>query len=90
MLGGLGLELAGRRDVGHQRQVHEGGVVAPHAQAHLASGLQEGQRLDVAHGAADLDDGHVGGAIPGGLGATRDEVLDFVGDVRNDLDGLAR
>jgi len=36
--------------------VHEGGVGRPHAQAHLAHRLEEGQRLDVADGAADLDD----------------------------------
>jgi hypothetical protein len=30
-------------------------------QAELAHGLQEGQRFDVAHGAADFDDGHVHG-----------------------------
>src|SRR5690606_2413068 len=83
-------EFAGRGDERHQGQVHEGGIVAPQTQVHLAGGFQERQGLDVADRAADLDDGHVGGAVPGGIGAARDEVLDLVGDVRNDLDRLAQ
>jgi hypothetical protein len=51
---------------------------------HLPDRLQERQRFDVAHRAADLDDDDVGllGHAPGGL--------DFVGHVRNHLDGLAQ
>jgi hypothetical protein len=63
VLGGLGLELAGRGDEGQVGQVHEGGVVGPELQAQLAHGFQEGQGLDVAHGAADLDDGHIHGVV---------------------------
>jgi hypothetical protein len=51
-----------------------------HLQLELADGLEEGQRLDVADGAADLDDGHVGA-----LGGLSDARLDLVGDVRNHL-----
>ncbi len=60
VLGRLGLQLAGGRDVGQQRQVHEAGVVAAFLDAHLADGFEEGQGFDVAHRAADFDDGHVG------------------------------
>jgi hypothetical protein len=60
MLGRLGLQLAGGRDVGQQRQVHVADVVAAFLDTHLADGFQEGQRLDVADRAADLDDRHVG------------------------------
>jgi hypothetical protein len=60
VLGRLGLQLAGGRDVGHQRQVDVAGVVAAFLDAHLADGFEEGQRLDVAHRAADFDDRHVG------------------------------
>ena len=35
------------------------GVVASHLMTHLAHRLEEGQRLDVADGAADLGDDHV-------------------------------
>jgi hypothetical protein len=71
-------------DVRHQRQVHVTGVVAPFLQPHLADRLEEGQRLDVADGAADFDDRHVGP-----FGAAPDVRLDLVGDVRNHLHRLA-
>ncbi len=76
----LGLDLACRGDVRHQRQVDVGDVVPPQLQAHLPDRLEERQRLDVAHRAADLDDRHVGVA-----GAALDESLDLVGDVRDHL-----
>mmetsp|Transcript_41611 Transcript_41611/g.97732 ORF Transcript_41611/g.97732 Transcript_41611/m.97732 type:complete len:614 (-) Transcript_41611:2309-4150(-) len=84
VLRGLGLEFAGSGDPGHVGQVHEGRVRRAGAQAHLAHGFQEGQGLDVAHGAADLHDGHVDA-----LGTALDVFLDLVGDVRDHLDGLA-
>ena len=59
MLGRLGLQLAGGGDVRHQRQVDEDRVLAPELVAELADGLEERQRLDVADGAADLDDDDV-------------------------------
>lgn len=86
VLGGLGLQLAGGADVGQERDVDDEDVVPADLVAHLADGLQEGKRLDVADGAADLgdDDVHVvGGHAP-------DAVLDLVGDVRDDLDGVAQ
>ena len=46
----------------------------------LADRLEERQRLDVADGAADLDDHHV--AV---VGHRADRRLDLVGDVRDDL-----
>ena len=60
VLGRLGLQFAGGRDVGQQGQVHVADVVAALLDAHLADRLEEGQRLDVADRAADLDDGDVG------------------------------
>ena len=60
-------------------------VVAPDFDAHLAYRFEEGQRLNVAHRAADFDDGHFGtGSTP------PDEQLDFVRDVRNHLHGAAK
>ena len=56
VLGRLGLQLAGRADVGHQRDVQEEAVVAADVVADLAGRLEERQRLDVADGAADLGD----------------------------------
>jgi hypothetical protein len=52
----LSSPAAAIRQVG---QVHEGGVVGAELQAQLAHGFQEGQGLDVAHGAADFADGHI-------------------------------
>ncbi len=59
VLGRLGLDLAGGLDEGHQGQVDVADVLFAQVALELADGLQEGQALDVAHGAADLDDGHV-------------------------------
>ncbi len=59
-------------------------LFAPELEAELADGLEEGQRLDVAHRAADLDDHHVVA-----VGEPRHRFLDLVGDVRDDLHGLA-
>ncbi len=81
----LGLELARRADVRQQRHVQEEDVVAAHLVAHLADGLEERQRLDVADRAADLGDDHV----DVGTGHAPDARLDLVGDVRDDLDGVA-
>ncbi len=64
VLGGLGLQLARRADVGHQRDVQEEAVVAADVVAHLAGGLEERQRLDVADGAADLGDHDVDSGPP--------------------------
>ncbi len=80
----LGLHLAGRRDEGHQRQVDVADVVAAERDAHLPNCLEERQRLDVADGAADLDDEHLGVA-----GGRHDPVFYLVGDVGNHLHGAA-
>ena len=52
----LGLELAGRADVRHERQVDADRVLRAELDAQLAHRLEERQRLDVADRAADLDD----------------------------------
>ena len=81
----LGLLLARRADERHQRDVDVADVVAPGLLAELADGLEEREDLDVADGAADLGDDHVD--VVGGQAA--DPSLDLVGDVRDDLHGLA-
>ena len=65
--------------------MQERAVARAHLQAHLAHRLEEGQRLDVADRAADLDDGDVDLVA----GAAPHEVLDLVGDVRDHLHRLA-
>jgi len=88
MLSGLALELLAGRDVRDQREVDVADVAAADVVLELTDGLQEGQRLDVAHGAADLDDDDVGlGELV--LRDPEDPLLDLVGDVGDDLDGPA-
>ena len=53
----------------------------------LANGLHEGLRLDVANGATQLGDDHVGASLL--LDAT-ELVLDGIGDMRNHLNGAAQ
>ena len=84
VLGRLGLQFARGWDIGQQRQVDEAGTVAPFFDAHLTDGLEEGQRLDVAHRTTDLDNGHLGIAR-----TLTDVQFDLIRDVRDDLDGLA-
>jgi hypothetical protein len=85
VLGGLGLLLARRPDERHQRDVDVADVVAAHVAAHLAQRLEERQDLDVADGSTDFGDDHVDV-----VGAhSYDALLDLVGDVRDDLHGLA-
>ena len=86
VLGGLTLQLAGAGNGHDQGDVDEHDVLAAPLGGHLADGLQEGLGLDVAHGAADLHDGHVGvGSLQG-----VDIALNFVGDVGDDLNGAAK
>ena len=84
VLGGLGFQLLRGGDPGNERDVDEDGIFAAEFLAHLADGFEERERFDVADGAADFDDGDVafGGDFAHG-------VLDFIGDVGDDLDGLA-
>ena len=84
VLGGLGLQLLRGGDPGDEGDVDEDGVFAAEVLAHLADGFEEGQGFDVADGAADFDDGDV--AVGRDLAHG---VLDLVGDVGDDLDGLA-
>ena len=84
MLGRLGLQLACGRNVGHQRQVDVDRLSARQIVADLADGFEERHGLDVADRAADLADDEIKLVI-----AFEDEILDLVGDVRNDLNGRA-
>ena len=67
-----------------QRQVDVDRLPARKIVAELADGLEEGQPLDVADRAADLDQHEVEALVAG-----EHEILDGVGDVRDHLDGGA-
>ena len=90
VLSRFGLELTGGGDPGHVGQVHEGRIVGAHAQAELAHRLQEGQGLNITHRAADLHNRHIDRVGCTNARAALHELLDFVGDVRNDLHGLTQ
>ena len=85
MLSRLGLGLAGSGDIRHQSQVHQHGALGAHFHTQLANGFEERLRLDIADGATNFHQGHVGIA-----GTLDDATLDLVGDVRNDLNGRAQ
>ena len=86
VLRGLGLQFAGSGQVGDVGQVDDDGVAAQFP-LQLADALQVGQGLDVAHGAANLGDDEVELVFVAQL---LDVALDFVRDVRDDLNGLAQ
>ena len=81
VLRGLRLQLGGRLHVRHEGEVHVDDVLAPDVLPELPDRLEEREPLDVADGAADLDDDHIGVA-----GDFSDGRLDLVGDVGNHLD----
>src|SRR4030067_1152484 len=63
VLGGFGLQFAGGRQVGNEREVHVADVLLADVMLELAEGLQEGEPLDVNDRAADRHDDY---ARPGG------------------------
>ncbi len=84
VLGGFGFQLAGGLDVGDEGDVDVDGVGGARFEAKLAQGFEEGERLDVADGAADFDDADVDVFRAGA-----DTGFDLVGDVGDDLNGFA-
>ena len=86
VLGGLGLEFLGSADVGDIGEVHTD-AAAPQFPSQLPDGLDEGQCLDIAHGATNLGDDEV---ILAGGAQQLDVALDFVGDMGDDLHRLAQ
>ena len=86
MLGRLGLQLAGSCQIGHLGEVDAEGVLAQ-LPLQLTDAFQIGEGLDIAHRTADFSDDKVKFIL---VAQQLDVALDFVGDVRNDLDGLAQ
>ena len=69
--------------------MNEAGVVAAHAERHLADGFHKRQRLNVAHRTADFHDANIGLAAVGRSRTAGNKFLNFIGDMRNHLHGLA-
>ena len=85
MLGGLGLEFVGRAEIGHVGEVYAHGV-ATEFPFELSDGFKEGRAFDVADGAADFGDDEV---VLARFAEVLHALLNFVGDVGHDLNGLA-
>jgi hypothetical protein len=84
VLGRLGLQLAGGRQIGHQRQMDEHRPVRAQFVAQLTDRFEKRQAFDVANGAANFADHEVLFVQVGD-----DEFLDRVGDVGDHLDRAA-
>ena len=67
--------------------MQEEDVLASDIAAHLACSFHEGQGFNIANGAADFGNDDVGGVVD--FRCVTHAGLDFVGDVRNHLDGVA-
>ena len=78
----LGFQLPRSLDVGDERQMHEGDALASQIVAELPDRLEERKAFDIADSTSDLDEKKIN------LGhARKDEILDRIGDMRNDLNG---
>src|SRR5271165_922683 len=86
MLRRLRLQLAGRTEMRHQREMNEHHVLFAELITDLTDRLEERQGLDVADGPADLDNADIGPALSRD---PRNARLDLVRDVRNHLDRCA-
>ena len=85
VLSGLGFVLVAAPEEGDQGHVDEQGVLPTLLQAHLPGCLQEGLAFDVAGGAANLGNDHIGPGLPP---HAVDKILDFLGYMGDDLNSL--
>ena len=82
----LGFVLARGLEIRHERHMNVERVLAPNLKPDLTDGLKEWLALNVAGRAADLGDDDIRAGLFADL---IDELLDLVGDVRDDLHGAA-
>ena len=85
MLRGFCLEFAGAVDKGNQRQVNKDRMQGWQLVVELPDRFEKRKAFDIANGAANLAQHEVDALI-----AREHELLDFVGDVGNDLDRAAQ
>ena len=84
MLRRLGLQLARGRQIGQQGQVHKDAFAAGFVVTELTDGFEKRQAFDITHGAADFTKHEIHFVF-----ANRDEFLDRVGHMGDDLNGFA-
>ena len=82
----LGLVLARGLEIRHERHVDIERILTPDLKPDLPDGLEKRLALDIADRAADLGDDDIRAGLFADL---IDELLDLVGDVRDDLHGAA-
>ncbi|MPM49254.1 hypothetical protein SDC9_95982 [bioreactor metagenome] len=87
VLGGLALQLAAAGNLNDERYMDEHHAALGLLRGHLTDGLQKGLGLNVAHGAANFGNDHVGAA---GAGQKMDALFDFVRNMGNHLNGAAQ
>ena len=88
-LRGFRLQFASGSEVRHVSEVYVEGTGRAKLPAQLADGFEERLALDIADGAADFGNDDFGGFVARLALAEAYAPLDFVGDVRDDLYGLA-
>ena len=86
MLCWLCLQFGSRLEIGDQRQMDVQAIFFAHVQRKLTDGLQERLTFNVAHRTADFGNNHIRLRVRQFV----DNAFDFIGDVRNDLDRLAK
>src|SRR5438552_11738783 len=87
LLGRFGFEFSGGLDEGHIRDVNEQGVARSYFESELPDRFQKRQSFNVAGCSSDLGDDNIGFGLFGDLA---DSTLNFIRDVRNDLDCFAQ
>ena len=85
MLCRLGLKLARRGDIRHQGHVDIHHILTARLSSQLPESLKKRQALYVAYRTAHLNNDNIRSVFP----EASDTILDFVGDVGNDLYGSA-
>ena len=86
VLGRLGFQFSGGRDIREKGHVNVQHVLPAYIIPHLPYGLEEGETLDVADGASDLNDHHIGATL---LGQGHHSSLDLIGDMGDGLNCAA-
>ncbi len=83
----LGFEFFCCTDKGQQGNVQVEHIRASNVLTHLANGFQKWLTLDITNGTANLHDHHIGVGTPGN---GMHSLLDFIGDMGNNLNGTAQ
>ncbi len=85
MLRGFRFQFACGVDVGNEREMNKDRIFLSHIQAELSNCFEERQAFDITNSPANFDDHNVNI-----FADSMNRRFDFVSDVRNHLDGLAK